>query len=160
MSARVHAVRVVSRAWIFDLVGPGGRYRTGGAYPKEAERMTDPTAEFFDGLSRRGFEPLLRGVTATMRFDIAGDGATEQWWVTIEEGGIHVAHNGSGVVDCMIQTDRAVFDQIASGRTNTLAAALRGELHAAGNPELLVMFQRLAPSAPRDPQPVGADGGA
>jgi hypothetical protein len=151
---------VVPGESIFDLVIVGGRYRTGGAYPEEADRMTDPTAEFFDRLSRSGFEPLLRGVTATMRFDIADERATEQWWVTIEEGAIHVAHNGHGVVDCMIQTDRAVFDSIASGRTNALAAVLRGELNAAGNPELLVMFQRLAPPAPREPQPVGAGGGA
>jgi hypothetical protein len=33
--------------------------------------MTDPTAEFFDELGRRGHEPLLEKATGTLRFDIA-----------------------------------------------------------------------------------------
>jgi hypothetical protein len=42
-----------------------------------------------------------------------------------------------------------VFDQLASGELNGVAAALRGEFQAEGDWRLLVLFQRLFPG--KDP---------
>ena len=41
--------------------------------------MADVTADFFDDLSKRGQEPLLGKMRATVRFDIADKGKTERW---------------------------------------------------------------------------------
>ena len=122
--------------------------------------MADATAEFFQALSRHGSEPMLRDVTATMRFDITDGGETEHRLVAIENGNLRVSQ-GTADADCVIGLDRTVADGIFSGRTNAVAALLRGELTVAGDPELLVLFeQRLFPG-PRDtaePQPVHVGG--
>ncbi len=104
--------------------------------------MADVTADFFDALSKRGQEPLLDGMRATVRFDIADKGKTERWLLAIRDGSLAVTR-GDGEADCVIQTDRAEFDLLASGRRNPMAAALRGTLTMEGNPRLLIRVQRL-----------------
>jgi putative sterol carrier protein len=127
---------------------------------KEESFMADATTEFFQALSRHGSEPLLRDVNATVRFDITNGGGTEHWLVTIEKGNLRVAQ-GTGEADCVVGMDRVLADGILSGRTNAVAALLRGELTVGGDPELLVLFaQRLIPG-PRETgetQPVHVGG--
>ncbi|HEY4190793.1 MAG TPA: SCP2 sterol-binding domain-containing protein [Candidatus Limnocylindrales bacterium] len=107
--------------------------------------MTDATAEFFDALAQRGTEPLLGRTRATVRFDIGGDGAMDQWLVRLDEGSIVVTH-GDGEADSIIRSERAAFDEVASGRTNAMSATLRGALVLDGDPRLLVRIQRLFPA--------------
>jgi hypothetical protein len=45
---------------------------------------------------------------------------------------------------------RAVFDDIVGGRTNAMASLLRGALAVDGDPELLVLTQRLFPGPSAD----------
>ena len=47
--------------------------------------------------------------------------------------------------------DRAIFDDIVSGRTSVMAALLRGQLAFEGNPELLVLSRRLFTSPAAGP---------
>jgi len=63
--------------------------------------------------------------------------------------------------DCVVRVDRALFDAMASGRLNALAALLRGVLFVEGDPMLLVLAQRLFPAAPdkQELQPVAAADG-
>src|SRR3954471_19048595 len=103
--------------------------------------MTDPTAEFFDGLSRRGHEPLLEKVTGAVRFDITRDGRTDQTQVRIDHGDIVVTPDGADA-DCVVGADGVLFDALARGERNAMAALLRGSLAVVGDPELLVLFQR------------------
>jgi putative sterol carrier protein len=109
--------------------------------------MSDATTEFFDGLSQRGHEPLLRKITGTVRFDLAHRGTTECRYVTIERGDITVSKKRAAA-DGVIQVERAMFDRIASGELNPIAAAIRGELGIQGDWRLLVHVQRLFPAAP------------
>ena len=104
--------------------------------------MADVTADFFDGLSKRGQEPLLGNVRAKVRFDIANKGKTERWLLAIRDGSLAVSR-GDSEADCVIRADKAEFDLIASGRRNPMAAALRGTLTMEGNPRLLIRVQRL-----------------
>ena len=41
---------------------------------------------------------------------------------------------------------RSVFEDLARGRANAMAALLRGQLRADGDPEFLILFQRLFPA--------------
>ena len=110
--------------------------------------MTDATTEFFDDLGKRGHEPLLEDVTGTIRLDLDHGKETDHWFVAIHEGDISVSHRNAKA-DSVIRTERELFDDIASGRANSMAAMLRGLVAAQGNLELLVRFQRLFPGPPR-----------
>jgi putative sterol carrier protein len=117
---------------------------------RTAKRKTaqDPTRSFFDDLVARGHEPLLENNSGTLRFDLADGRRTEHWFVSIDKGDISVS-NASAAADTVLRTERSVFDQVASGRTNALAAVLRGELVPEGDLGLLMAFQRFFPGPPR-----------
>ena len=104
--------------------------------------MTVSTVEFLDDLGRGGHQPLLERVRATVRLDVIDGGRTEHRLITIDHGDVRVSA-GDEPADCVMSGDRAVFDAILSGRTSGMAALLRGALAVDGDPELLVLAQRL-----------------
>jgi putative sterol carrier protein len=106
--------------------------------------MTDSTAEFFQELGRRGYEPLLEKGTGTIRFDLVGGKRTDRWLLTLDRGDVSVARKNAAA-DCVVRADRTLFDAMASGDVNGMAAYLRGELTLEGDPELLVLIQRVLP---------------
>ena len=105
--------------------------------------MADPVADFFEGLRRRGTDPAFNDLTATFRIDLA-DGAPATWLVSIVGGEVRVSR-GAGPADCAIVVERKLFDGMASGAVNPMAAVLRGELVVSGDPGLLVRLLRLFP---------------
>ena len=109
---------------------------------------SDPTARFFAELAERGDEPLLRKASGSMRFDIAAGRRTRRWLVSVDKGTLAVTE-GDADATCVIHADQGVFDKVASGRLNAVAAVLRGELIVTGDWRLLVRMQRLFPSPPR-----------
>ena len=48
--------------------------------------------------------------------------------------------------DCVIGVPAKLFDELATGKANAMAAALRNELTIQGDPGFLVRFQRLFPA--------------
>jgi len=104
--------------------------------------MKDPTTKFFDGLDQRGHEPLLRKATGTLRFDLVEGKSKARWFVTTTRGDVSVSR-ANREADCVITTDRPLFDAIVLGETNAMAAVLRGEIGIEGDQELLVLFQRV-----------------
>jgi putative sterol carrier protein len=110
--------------------------------------MTDATADFFDALVARGHEPLLEKATVTVRFDLKQGKKTDRWLVSIVKGDLAVSRQNSRA-DCVASTDKALFDDIVSGKTNALAAMLRGAMNVEGETQPLVLFQRLFPGPPR-----------
>jgi putative sterol carrier protein len=106
--------------------------------------MTASTAEFFEYLERRGHEPMLERVSATLRWDILDGDRTEHRLVRIDHGDIQVAI-GNEPADCVITAERAVCDDVVSGRTSALAVMLRGAIAVEGDFELMVLAQRLFP---------------
>jgi hypothetical protein len=48
--------------------------------------MTDPTAEFFHELDRRGREPLLEKAIGSVRFDLADGRRIDRWLVSLDRG--------------------------------------------------------------------------
>jgi putative sterol carrier protein len=110
--------------------------------------MTDATTLFFEELEARGHEPRLQKVTGTFRFDLTNGKRTARWLVSINKGDIAVSHKNARA-DCVMRAEKTVFDGIASGEVNPVAAVLRGSLGVEGDRELLVLFQRLFPGPPR-----------
>ena len=110
--------------------------------------MPDATAEFFDELGRRGHEPLLASTSGTLRFDLAEGRRVEHWYVTIEKGDIAVSRKNADA-DAVVRLERSLFDSMATGKVNAMAAALRGVLAPEGNLGLIISFQRLFPGPPR-----------
>jgi putative sterol carrier protein len=111
--------------------------------------MTDATAEFFQGLEARGHEPALEKSTGTLRFDISNGGKRRtRWSVAIKRGDVTVSHRNTKA-DCVVRADHALFDGIARGEINTIAAVLRGAMDVEGDLRLLIGFRRLFPDPPR-----------
>ena len=110
--------------------------------------MTDATAEFFDALVERGHEPLLEQATGTVRFDLKEGKKTDRWLVAVAKGDLAVSRQNLQA-DCVVSSDKALFDDIASGKTNAMAALLRGAVSVEGDIELMALFQRLFPGPPR-----------
>jgi putative sterol carrier protein len=117
--------------------------------------MADSTIQFFDELGSRGHEPLLEKATGTVRFDLTEGKKTERWLVTVAKGDLAVSHRNVRA-DCVVSSDKALFDGVASGKTNAMAALLRGAMSVEGDVRLLVAFQRLFPGSPgRETSPAG-----
>jgi putative sterol carrier protein len=114
----------------------------------------DATAEFFNDLGRRGHEPLLEKVTGTLRFDLVEGERTDHCFVAVSKGNLAVS-DANAEADFVVRVDRAVFDGIASGKTNAMAATLRGALTFQGDPQLFLKFQRLFPGPPNSRVPGG-----
>ena len=116
--------------------------------------MPDATADFFEGLSKRGPEPLLGNTKATVRFDIADGGRIDHWLLGIDDGRLDVSRDAGGA-DCIISVKKDAFDKVATGRTNAMASFLRGALEIDGDPRLLVRVQRLFPAPVGMPETSG-----
>jgi putative sterol carrier protein len=113
-----------------------------------ATPSADPTGRFFDELSQRGHEPLLRKLSGSVRFDIVDGKRVERRYVSVDKGQITVSGRGSAGKN-VIRVDRALFERIATGEQNPVAAVLRGDLAVEGDWRLLVLVQRLFPGPPR-----------
>ena len=109
--------------------------------------MTDETTEFFESLRRRGHDPLLRHVTGTVAFDLR-NGHSDKWSLAIDKGDLAVTR-AARKADSTLRADKALFEKILRGEVHALAAVLRGEVTVEGDPELLLMFQRLLPAPER-----------
>ena len=110
--------------------------------------MTAVGADFFDQLARRGHEPLLQRASGTLRFDLEHGAETDHWLVAIDRGDLAVSRKKVRA-DCVVRTDRDLFESIAGGRVNVVAAYLRGVVAIEGDLELAVLFQRVFPGPPR-----------
>ena len=106
--------------------------------------MPDATAEFFSALEARRHEPLLEKESGTLRFDLTSGKKTTRWLIEIENGDVSISHR-SAKADCVVRTKKSLFDGIATGQQNAMAAVLRGEVGIEGDRTLLVRFQKLFP---------------
>jgi putative sterol carrier protein len=111
--------------------------------------LTNATTRFFEGLEARGHEPRLEKVKASLRFDLTNGKQTNRWHVAIDKGEMAVSHKNAKA-DCVVRADSSVFDGIASGEVNAVAAVLRGAIAIEGDPELLMLLRRLSPAPGRE----------
>jgi len=50
------------------------------------------TRWLFEGLQDRGYEPILKGESGTMRFDLSRGSRLERWYITVANGKVTVSH--------------------------------------------------------------------
>jgi putative sterol carrier protein len=110
--------------------------------------MADATTTFFDTLAERGHEPLLRSTSGTLRFDLRDGNRLERWHVNVSKGDVAVSRRNAKA-DAVVRVDKVLFDRIAAGSVNPMAAFLRGVVGAEGDLKLVIMFNRLFPGPPR-----------
>jgi hypothetical protein len=106
--------------------------------------MSDPTKEFFEALRQRGHEPLLEAANGSLRLEVAENGRTSFWYVSVEHGDVTVTHERRRA-DSTIKIDKRLSDRLVSGKENAMAAVLRGAISVEGDPQMLMLFQRLFP---------------
>jgi putative sterol carrier protein len=109
--------------------------------------IADSTTDFFERLAAEAHQPLLNSVSGTLRFDLADGLSTDHWYVRVEKGDVEVSHDELPA-DAIMRLERQVFDAMAEGRLNAVAAFLRGELALDGDVGLVISFQRLFPGPP------------
>lgn len=103
--------------------------------------------EFFHQLATSP-HPVLKKMSATIRFDIEDGPTTKHWLLTIDRGAVRISHR-KAKADAVIRVSRGLFERILAGETNAMAAVLRGEVSIDGDRELLVAFQRIMPGPAR-----------
>ena len=142
------------------------------------------THEFFEELTRRGHEPLLQRVQATIRFEVSdvrpdpvdpsdpsdpsdqdattdGDsrGAVSRL-VAVDHGRLTVSADGGGTAaDATIACTASELEDLVNGRTSAMASLLRGALTVQGDPELVVLAQRLFSPHPAPTPQADVDAG-
>ena len=123
--------------------------------------MSDPIESFFDGLARRGYEPVLQHTVASIQWELLDGGVTDKWWVGIDRGRVEV-QRGEAPADTVVRQERQTMVDTVLGRRNATTVFLRGESGYAGPGEALVVFRRLFPDRSQVPaagEPASASAG-
>ena len=107
--------------------------------------MSDTTAEFFDGLRQRDYQPALARKSGVVRIDVDDSGRTERWFVAIDDGTVKVSKRNQAA-DSTVRVDKQLFERIVTGKANPVTALLRGAVSLEGDWNLMLVFQRLFPS--------------
>ena len=116
--------------------------------------MGEATRRFFDGLAGRGHEPLLERATTSVRFEILDGDRVERHLLRIDDGDLELTDDDQEA-HCTFRADAAVFERLASGHRNPMAATLAGELEIHGDVRQLIRVQRLFPDATGRPETAG-----
>lgn len=109
--------------------------------------MGDATVRFFESLDRRRYEPLLAKTSGTVRFDLREGAHTTHWLLAIDRGQLRVTQEGRDA-DAVVSTSPQMFEELAAGRADGVAALLRGDMTVIGDVRLIVQVERLFPGPP------------
>ncbi|MER7416453.1 SCP2 sterol-binding domain-containing protein [Micromonospora peucetia] len=109
--------------------------------------MVDATTRFFEDLDRREYEPLLAKSSGTLRWDLHEGARTTHWLLRIDHGRVQVSQEDQDA-DAVVGTSPRLFDDLATGREDGIAALLRGDMAVTGDLRLVVQLERLFPSPP------------
>lgn len=110
------------------------------------------TERVLNEFAARGREPRLHGRSGTVRLELRHGGKTHFWRVSIARGRASV-ERGRGKAETVIKADIEVFDQVADGTMNAMAAMLRGEITVEGDAGLALVLERLLPGPPHGAEP-------
>ena len=110
--------------------------------------MGDVIPSFFESIS--GPHPAIpTTISGSLRFDLGND--NESWRVTFDKGLVSTARSNAPA-DCIARTDKATLEAIIQGRTNAMAALLRGSIQVEGYVLLLALFRGLLTATETTPE--------
>jgi putative sterol carrier protein len=98
---------------------------------------------------------VLGAAKGSVRFDLVDGRRTDHWRLDVRRGTASVSRSDADA-DCVVRTDQATFDELATGRLSALPALLQGRVDVTGDLSLLVRVQRLFPVEPHRPQTASA----
>ena len=101
--------------------------------------MPKSAREFFTALAGRGFEPRLRGVRGTYRFDVEKAG---YWHMAVDDGRLTV-REGREPADCIIALSEDDLVAAARGERNLLTLAMQGRVEISGDLQLAQAFHAM-----------------
>ena len=102
--------------------------------------MTCESAQqFFDDLAARADPARARDLSASYRFDIAGQGS---WHVDVENGAVTVTQS-SEPADCVIATDEQTFLAVVRNEQNPMGAFMTGKIRVEGDMGLALRLRDL-----------------
>jgi hypothetical protein len=112
----------------------------------------DTVTRFFAELAAAGHVPTFERNSATLRFDVRGDGKSsgetaERWYVAVTNGDVTVSRR-NGSADAVVRIERRCLESLVTGRLNAQAAYLRGLFSCEGSMAAVIMFQRCLPGPP------------
>ncbi|HEX5594914.1 MAG TPA: SCP2 sterol-binding domain-containing protein [Micromonosporaceae bacterium] len=110
--------------------------------------MMEATTKFFDSIAQCGYDPRLSRMTGVARFDLNEGDRTDHWFLAVCNGQLRVSRDVEQEPDAVFTADAKLFDRIAAGEENPVAAMLRGAATIRGNLRLLVQLERLFPGPP------------
>lgn len=114
--------------------------------------MSEPTADFFDRLGRDEAELVPRKYRGSLRFDVRRGSATERWVLIFDEGRVRVLREDQEA-DCIVRTDKELFDRLTQGRDGIYATMLRNRISVEGDLTLLTPLRELLPGPPQAHHP-------
>ncbi|MFG3707933.1 SCP2 sterol-binding domain-containing protein [Micromonospora sp. NPDC047670] len=109
--------------------------------------MVDATTRFLEDLDQREYEPLLAKSSGTLRLDLHEGAQTTHWLLRIDRGRVQVSREDQEA-DTVVGTSPALFEDLATGREDGVAALLRGDMTVTGDLRLVLQLERLFPSPP------------
>jgi len=101
---------------------------------------------FFEELNRLGYNPEMREVRGTVRFEIRDADRVEHWFLTIDDGRVW-ATPGWREAQAVLKTDTSLAEEATRGRVNALAAMLRSDIVVEGDLSLALKLGRLFPAS-------------
>jgi len=100
--------------------------------------VEDSIPAFFESVT--GPHPQLpKTISGTLRFDLDTD---EHWRLTFDKGVVS-ATRSNATADCVCRMDKKTMEAIIQGKTNAMAALLRGAIQAEGQLLLLGLFRDI-----------------
>src|SRR5437870_13402539 len=98
--------------------------------------MAENTRAFFEEIATRRYDPSLRGIKGTCRFEIARAGT---WVLSIQDAALTVTEMPADA-DLVLASDAQDFDRIVRREVDTFIVALQGKLTISGHQALLPML--------------------
>jgi hypothetical protein len=124
-----------------------GRLQSDQQHGEEVAHMKDLTAEFFDRLGRGRHEMLPEKISATIRFDLKHGDQIDHWFIAMDAGLIRVSREDRPA-DCVTQTEKCLFDRIATGEADIFSEVFRNQLIVEGDRRLIQVMRKLFPGPP------------
>ncbi len=81
--------------------------------------MAENTRAFFQAIAARGYDPSLRGIKGTCRFEIAGAGT---WVLSMQDGALTVTELPADA-ELVLASDAQEFDRIVRGEENPIQSS-------------------------------------